>query len=168
MSLNASAGSDKGRWDWSLAVTLTPFLLQSGILCFMYQAPYPLGSGRQLMREEANGSPDGGGNRPSHRVDGALTTPLGAVGAYPVATFRQDVVHLLRQVAEARHPVVDHVRVSEHVPVVDELLRQRSPEPHHRRAGVLSVDECRVDREADVTHSRQLVYMYLPGVLIHR
>ena len=105
-------------------------------------------------------------HRRADGVSGAFARAFRAERARPVAALREEVLHLGGHVAEARHAVVDDVRIHQLPPFVDELLVQRGAETHRRRSGILAVNERGVDREADVAHGRELLDVDNSGLAI--
>ena len=75
---------------------------------------------------------------------------LRPVGPGPVLVLDDDAVHLVREILERRHAVVEQGLVQEQPVLVDHLLEERVAEPLQRAALVLALDELRVDRAPDV------------------
>src|SRR4051812_45374585 len=130
------------------------------------QTPHALRRQRQFLRVATEQPADRGRDGAADRIACTLAAALRTERADPVAALDEDLVDLLRDVADARHAVLDDIRVRERCPVVDELLRRRRAERHHRGAQVLAVDECRIDRETDVPDRRQLLDRHAARLLV--
>src|SRR4051812_2181875 len=66
------------------------------------QPPHSLGRERQLMREAADRPTDSGGHSCADRVQRPLARALGPVGPDAVATFGQDLIELVWEIAASR------------------------------------------------------------------
>src|SRR5688500_2856464 len=77
------------------------------------EPPHAFRRGGQLVREPACRAPDGRRDGAADRVARTFARALRAVRSRAVAPLREDVVDARRNVAEARHPVVDDVRVQQ-------------------------------------------------------